>query len=319
MTYQDWITIAKTKASTEYYAAMKNIEVDLSFVDEKFIKFIADGYGRLSSEVNSRIPPIITRTLSVIRADMNEKSALVVMDGMSLFDFKAISRHFEGIDYELECSYALIPTTTPISRQSLLSGKFPRELSKPFSLVDEEKEFKANASSLGFPDNQIQYLRGYDAEISPLSKIIAIIINEVDDIVHGQRQGRAGMYNDMTLFGKSGKLQKLIRRLSSLGYSVYIASDHGNTPCTGVGSFRSGVEVESRSMRMVILKDFAEANALLIENVNEYQGFYLDKAYRYYICKNGVSFDNRGETIMTHGGMSLDEVVVPFIRIGRVN
>lgn len=318
VSYRDWVHIAKYKASIQYYAAMKNMEIDLSFADEAFSGFVADGYGRLSQEINNDCPPIVTKALTSIISDKNNKSALIVMDGMSLFDFKAISRHFGSIDYEYGGTYALIPTTTPISRQSLLSGKYPRELDKPFSLVNEEKEFKAKADSFGLTPTQIEYLRGYDSQISPLSRMVAIIINDVDDIAHGQFQGRAGMWGDMDLLGKSGKLQSLISRLTANGFTVYITADHGNTLCTGVGGFRSGVEMESRSMRMAVLKDFAEANALLNENTTEYQGFYLDKEYRYFICKSGVSFDSKGETVMTHGGISIDEVIVPFIKVRSV-
>jgi hypothetical protein len=316
VTYRDWSGVAKSKANIEYYAAMKNIMIDLSFADEAFGSFISDGYSRLSSEVCGDVPPIITKALSMIAGKTVEKSALIVMDGMSLFDFKAISKHFSGIEYDYGCSFAMIPTTTSISRQSLLSGRYPIELSKPFSLADEEKEFKQNAAaSLGYPITRVEYLRGYEADIHPLSKLIAIIINDIDDIVHGQRQGRAGMFNDMDLLGKSGKLQALIRRLVSHGFAVYITADHGNTICTGVGGFRSGVEVESRSKRMAVLKDIAEVNTLLSKNATEYKGFYLDKSYRYYLCNNGVSFDNKGEIVMTHGGTSIDEVIVPFVRI----
>ena len=314
-TYQNWIEIALLKSSIEYYAAMSRISIDLSFLDEAFKAFINDGYGRLSTEVNSTAPAIITRALSMISAEGNDKNALIVMDGMSLFDFKAIQRHFTELDYCLNCSFALIPTTTPISRQSLLSGKFPRELERPFILTDEEKEFRNKADSMGYLPAQIEFLRGYDAEAGPLSKFIVVIINEIDEIVHGQRQGRIGMYNDMDLLGKSGKLQTLISRFVTQGFTVYITSDHGNTLCTGAGGFRSGVEVQSRSKRMAVLKDFAEANILLTENTIEYQGFYLDKGYKYFICNDGVSFDNKGEVVMTHGGMSIDEVVVPFIKI----
>ena len=314
-TYQNWIEIALRKSSLEYYAAMSGISIDLSFLDEAFKAFINDGYSRLSTEVNSTTPVIITRALSMISAEGNDKNALIVMDGMSLFDFKAIQRHFTEIDYCLNCSFALIPTTTPISRQSLLSGKFPRELERPFILTDEEKEFKIKADSMGYLPAQVEFLRGYDAEAGPLTKFVAVIINEIDEIVHGQRQGRIGMYNDMDLLGKSGKLQALISRFVTQGFTVYITSDHGNTLCTGVGGFRSGVEVQSRSKRMAVLKDFAEANALLTENTTKYQGFYLDKGYKYFICNDGVSFDHKGEVVMTHGGMSIDEVIVPFIKI----
>ena len=39
------------------------------------------------------------------------------------------------------------------------------------------------------------------------------------------------------------------------------------------------------------------------------------KAYEYLICDAGTSLDVSGEQVMTHGGMTIDEVVVPFIKI----
>jgi hypothetical protein len=126
LSYLDWIHIAKKKSSIEYYAAIVDIALDTTFIDEWFNSFIVNGYGRLSSEVSRRCPPIVTKTISVIIADRNPKSALIVMDGMSLFDFKAISYHFGDIQFDYGCSYALIPTTTPISRQSLLPRLYVR-------------------------------------------------------------------------------------------------------------------------------------------------------------------------------------------------
>lgn len=316
--YTDWITIAKLKATIHYYTVMANVTVDLSFADEAFVRFIGSGYDSLSSELGASAPAILTKTLGFICGPGNRKAALVVMDGMSLFDFEIISRHFVGIEHELDGTYAIIPTTTPISRQSLLSGKYPRELEKPFSLANEEKEFIAAGVNHGYATNQIQYLRGYEPNISQFTKLVAVIINDVDEIVHGQRQERIGMYNDMNVLGKSGKLQGLIKQLVSSGFEVYITSDHGNTPCVGVGGFRSGVEMQSKSMRMTVLKNFAEKHALLDQYATEYPGHYLDKSFKYFVCEPGVSLDSKGESVMTHGGMTLDEVVVPFVKIKGV-
>jgi hypothetical protein len=316
--YTDWIAIAKRNAVIRYYAEKYDFPVDLSFSDEEFMRFIREGYGLLHAQVNREYPAIVTKTLDVISDGKNNKVALIVMDGMSLFDFEVVSRYFDGIEYDCHCSYALIPTVTPVSRQSLLSGRYPRELEKPFSLANEKKEFIAACKRLGYANNQIQYVRGFEPDISPFAKIVTVIVKDVDDIVHGQRQERIGMYNDMNVLGKSGKLQKLIRQLVQLDFSVCITADHGNTPCVGVGGFRSGVEVESRSMRMAVLKDFAEVNDLLLQNTSEYQGYYLDKSYRYFVCNPGVSFAGKDESVMTHGGISLDEVIVPFIKIRRV-
>jgi len=316
--YTDWIVVAKLKALIQYYSVSVNLTMDLSFANEAFMRFIENGYARLSSELGMVAPAIITKMLGFICNTGNPKVALIVMDGMSLFDFEVISRHFDGIEYSLNASFALIPTTTPISRQSLLSGKYPRELEKPFSLANEEKEFIVAGVSLGYANNQIQYLRGYEPNISHFTKLATVIINDVDEIVHGQRQGRVGMFNDMQVLGKSRNLQKLISTLVKLGFEVYITSDHGNTPCVGVGGFRSGVEIQSKSMRMAVLKDFADKHSLLDQYATEYPGHYLDKNFNYFVCEPGVSFDNKGESVMTHGGMTIDEVIVPFIKIKEV-
>jgi len=313
--YTDWIAIAKLKAVIHYYGAKASIETDSSFVDEVFAGFINMSYASLSSELSSVSPAIITKTLGMICGTNTDKTTLIVIDGMSLFDFEAISRSFVGIDFEFSGSFALIPTTTPISRQSLLSGKYPRELEKPFSLVNEEKEFKTAGQKLGYASNQIQYVRGYKPNISQFAKLVAVIINDVDEIVHGQRQGRLGMYNDMHLLGKNGELQGLIKLFIESGFDVYITADHGNTPCVGVGNFHSGIELQTRSMRMAVLKDFADKHCLLDEYTDEYAGHYLDKSFRYFVCKPGVTFGSKNEQVMAHGGMTIDEVIVPFIHI----
>jgi hypothetical protein len=312
---KDWIEIAKKKARLDYYACLVNMNFDTAFVDEAFVLFVEHGYGRLSSDIDPACPPIITKTFSTICGASNDKTALIVMDGMSLFDFEAIARYFEDIKFDYGCSFALIPTITPVSRQSLLSGKYPRELANPFSLADEEKGFFEAVTTLGYAKNQAQYLRGFKPEISPFTRVITIIINEVDDIVHGQHQGVPGMCNDMTALGKSEKLQGLIKQLTSAGFSVYITADHGNTPCIGIGGVRTGVEVETRSKRMVVFKDFAEIPAQILEHTIEYPAYYLDRNYRYLVCKRGVSFDAKDSEVMTHGGISIDEVIVPFIKI----
>lgn len=317
ITSNGWIEIARKKALIDYYAAKANISIDTSFVDAEFEKFIFDGYQKLSGETNKQAPAILPKVIDFIARG---KTALIVMDGMSLFDFEIISRYLEGIEYEYQCTYALIPTTTAISRQGLLSGKYPRQLKNPFSLSQEEKGFMEAAQNAGYTKRQILYAKGYNPPISHFTKFAAIIINNIDDLVHGQKQDRVGMYNDVSLMAKEGKLQSLIKDLYAQGFNIYITSDHGNTPCIGAGVIRNvGVEVETRSKRMLVLKDFAEEKDSLEDKVVTYPGYYLDKDYKYYVCEAGVSFDNKNEEVMTHGGISIDEVIVPFIIIKAVN
>lgn len=319
LNYNAWIGIATKKGKAEYLAAQSGLSMDFSFVEGEFIKFILSDYKALSSLIQKNSPIMVSRVMDYI-AKSNEKVALVVLDGMSVFDFYILAEESSDIEYEDNYIYAMVPTTTAISRQSLLSGKFPVELERPFELSREEKEFIQKAKNLGYLDNQILYARGYDSNIGPNVKCLCLIINDIDDLVHGQTQGRIGMYNDIKLLGKSGKLQSLIKRLFSEGFSVYLTSDHGNTLCRGLGMVKgTGVEVETRSKRMLILKDFAQSESVIASyNLIEYPGYYLKKQYKYYICSTGTSFDQKDSMIMTHGGISIDEVIVPFIKIKAV-
>lgn len=138
----------------------------------------------------------------------------------------------------------------------------------------------------------------------------AVIINDVDDMVHGQQQGRIGMFNDISVLAKQGQLASLTKRLLNAGYDVYITADHGNTPCVGMGKLmKTGVEIETKSRRMLVLKDFADKDKLLEQySLIDYPKYYLSKEFDYLICGVGCSFDAKGEAVMSHGGITIDEV-----------
>ena len=119
ISYSEWIDIAQIKAAADVYAARARFTVDWSFIDDAFATFAISDYSRLSGQTSSVVPTILPKVFDYIAKG---KTALIVMDGMSLFDFNIIVRYFDGIEYEQQCSYALIPTTTNISRQCLLTG-----------------------------------------------------------------------------------------------------------------------------------------------------------------------------------------------------
>lgn len=321
LSYRDWFDVAEKKASIHIFAEQYGISVDVEDICYPFVDYVLKNYGKLSTEMVEDTPVLVSRAMDYMH-DHSKKFVIIVMDGMSEFDWKILSRSFGGIKYDVSHAMAMIPTVTSISRQCLLSNKFPRELEDPWSQSKEKKEFTECAKRMGYSDAQIGYDRGYEADFGAAVSCAAVIINDVDDIVHGQMQGRTGMYSSISLLMRQGKLVGTVRRMLQRGFDVYISADHGNVPCIGMGKLmKSGVETETKSHRMVVLKDFADKSAILEKypGIIEYPGYYLDKRFTYLICGNGGSFDAKGEQVMNHGGITIDEVIVPFIMIRAVD
>ncbi len=317
--YKDWFCAANLKAAVDSMAAEYDIEAETDDIHSKFADFILSQYGKLSSVIDRDSPVLVSRAMDYMHYS-SDKFVIIVMDGMSEFDWRIISQSFDGIRYEKSDVYAMIPTTTSVSRQCLLSGKYPSRLAEPWNQSRERSEFTECAQSMGYSPEQIGYERGFDADFSAFVKCAAVIINDVDDMVHAQIHGRPGMFNDVGILAKQGKLVKLVKRLLKKGFDVYISSDHGNTPCIGMGRLmKTGVEIETKSRRMLVLKDFADKQALMTKYpVIDFPKYFLNKDFDYLICGAGSSFDARGESIMSHGGITSDEVIVPFIKIKAV-
>ena len=163
----------------------------------------------------------------------------------------------------------------------------------------------------------VSYYRGYDLEPSFKDFFITIVINDIDDIVHRQMYGMEGHNADITRMAKTGKLNKLIGELLESNFEVFIGSDHGNKESFGIGRPRGmGIEVETKSQKMMIIRDYAETKKLIEDfNLLEYPGYYLPKDYFYLLSRDEEALTLENARIMSHGGISIEEVIVPFIEI----
>ena len=314
--YRDWIQIAKRKSILDVLAVRYKVDRKANEINSLFKAFLLKEYGKLAGEIDRDTPILVSRAMEFMM-DASDKFAIIVMDGMSEFDWRILSEGFKDIKYAEDAVFAMIPTVTSVSRQCLLSGKFPKELENAWSQSKEKVEFIACAKKLGFQDNQISYQRGYDADFGGLIRCGAVILNDVDDMVHGQKQGREGMAAGITLLSESGQLVSLTQRLLSAGFDVFISADHGNVMRTGMGRYqKAGVETETRSHCMMVLKDFADKEPIRDQyHLIEFPKYYLPDEYDYLICDTGDSFDIKGDVVMTHGGITIEEVIVPFIMI----
>ena len=317
--YKEWFAIAEEKARIDCMAVQYDLDLDTSEINWRFRDYILSQYGKLSTIIDRESPVLVSRSMDFMH-EHSKKFIIIVMDCMSEFDWRILVKSFHGIHYQQTAAFAMIPTVTSLSRQCLLSNKYPRELMNPWGQSNEKQEFIACAKNIGYTDTQISYQRGYDSEFGALVRCGAVIINDIDDMVHGQKQGRIGMFNDVGIMAKQRKLADMTKRFLKAGFDVYITADHGNTTRRGMGKLMSsGVETETKSRCMMVLKGFADKDSIKEKyGLLEFPKTYLPKEYDYLICDIGDSFDVKGEEVMSHGGISIDECVVPFIMIKAV-
>ena len=186
-------------------------------------------------------------------------------------------------------------------------------------MVDEEKQWRSYWLEHGLREDEVFFGKTETPDIPYQTKAAGIVVNFIDDLMHRQLQGMYGMSVDIAAWLKSGSLRRLIDNLMKMGFDVFVTADHGHSEAIGKGRFtKPGLLTEDASRRAVIYKDFAGAEELNKFSVKEYEGTYMPKNYRYFLFANGECIGDYGNKYITHGGDSIEELLVPFVRIGEI-
>lgn len=155
---------------------------------------------------------------------------------------------------------------------------------------------------------------------------LCLIDDTLDQLTHNATLGTADqqsslrLWLDSTQTPNSTPLEALISKLLEKQLTVFLASDHGHVEAAGFGQPSEGLVAQTRGKRARIYQDrnaalriqSAFAETILWENdgLNPPDLFALMPSKR-------RAFAPNGEVVVTHGGVTIDEVIVPFIRIDR--
>ncbi len=324
ITQRTWIRIADRLGfilmGRRMGAEADGFDVWYDSITERFSQWMNSDYRKLSGTPTKQQPYLLSSVLDFIRRNNGGKIALVVLDGMSFADYHLICRDpaQSRFAFRTTGAYSFVPSITSVARQSLFSGLLPAEHEKPFDLSNEEKQFHAYWTKNGYKDSEIFFAKDEAPEWPRQTKVAGIVINIVDDLMHSELQGEKGMLTGLRTWLEGGRLSALLARLMQDGFTVYMTADHGNTSAVAQGRFaKPGILTESASRRSVIYKSFAGAEALDKFAVSEYTGAYTPQGYRYFVFDAHKCYGDKGVEYISHGGMTIEEMVVPFVRIGE--
>jgi hypothetical protein len=306
-------------------------------VNDRFVVWIEQHYDSLSSLPSTKPVMVhqVAKSMAYHRAEMQAlKTALIVMDGMSYDQWLCIKAELdlEGFDLHENALFAWLPTLTSISRQSIFNAAIPFYFGQHLSsTAKEESHWKRFCEDNGLGSQGVQYLRmdGTGEIVAELEKhvdlksdtVIGIVLNVVDDIMHGMSLGSAGMHNQIRHWARRGHFSYLLKTMIEHGFEIWITSDHGNLECEGIGNIPDGSLSETRASRVRIyqsetLRDQAADNtkSSLVWTPKGLPNDLYCLFAPYRACYHTV-----GKKIITHGGISVEEVMVPFVKINRMS
>jgi len=267
-----------------------------------------------------------------------QKVSLLVMDGMSLSDWLVVKQAWEsrkrGWRFRENLVLAQIPTITAISRHALISGLRPADFYIPNATkATEAKGWSAFWSREGLPENSIAFLplnlekNDPTPEITnPRLQALCLIERQLDEIMHGSMLGEAGHQQSIELWlsgnqsCNSDKLEMVIQTLLEQNFTVFISSDHGHCQAVGMGKPAEGLMAQSRGQRARLYTD--RRSAIQVQSGFENTILWkedglLPQDLTALLPTDRHAFAEHGEIIVTHGGITIDEIVVPLIEINR--
>ena len=277
------------------------------------------------------VPRRLARDMEDVRSS---RVALLVVDGLALDQWITIRRILQELDHSLvmreSATFAWIPTLTSVSRQSIFSGKPPLYFSSSINSTGSEGNlWKQFWEGVGVPRPDIAYQRGLgdgdvagvlEANIHPgKTRAIGLVVDKVDKIMHGMQLGAAGMHNQIKQWCQGGFLGSLIGYLLDHGYQVWMTSDHGNIECRGKGRPAEGVIAETRGERVRVYPtpELRSQVAGDFTFAREWQPVGLPSDYFPLVAGGSDAFVNPGNSIVGHGGIAIEEVIVPLVKFER--
>ncbi len=343
--YHAWISYAFKWASLETALAAcssdsfarlsKEFQAIQRSMDQRFLEWLCNRYGGLYNQPPN--PPVMVHHIPGFLANYmgqapEKKVAFILIDGLSLGQWMTLKvvlqDQINDIQIHEDGVFAWIPTITSLSRQAAFSGKLPIYFKNSIRTTDREAAlWEQFWTDHGLRAKQIGFLKslGNTASVEkiealadrPQLRVAGLVINTVDDIMHGMQLGTAGMYAQVRQWGETGFLKRVFQMLDSRGFAVFISSDHGNVEASGIGMPKEGALVDTRGERVRVYSDDVLRSQVadkFPESIS-WPRLGLPEDYFPLFAPDRKAFIPEGKQTVAHGGPAIEEVIVPFVRI----
>jgi len=309
-------------------------------VDQRLLEWLQGRIGLLSNRSFLPSPTMVHQVAHFLAhgKTAGDKIALIVVDGMSMSQWLMIKdaayQEWEAdIRLKEDAVFAWIPTVTSISRQAIFSGLVPMFFETSIqSTSAEEKHWKAFWEDRGWRRDRVTLIKHHSNEIETALiaracqvidndevECLGIVMNSLDRLVHGAGPESNVLNASVRQWAANGHLTNLVQLLLNRGFTVAIASDHGNIQAVGIGRPSLGSIPDERGQRAIIFPDsntMSEVHDEFPKTVL-WSGAGLPECMHTLLADGHNAFVSVSGRIHTHGGASIEEVIVPFIQVSK--
>lgn len=345
-TVRDWMVTARRLAEllARFHALdlerAQGLGADLADLqrsaDRALQHWVREHFADLPSLPASKAPVMvhhIARHLALRRGAGEKRVALLVFDGLALDQWVLIrdtlNRRAPRLGFEEGVCVAWAPTLTSVSRQAIFSGMKPRDFSASIETTSAEPAHWARFwQDQGLRAHEVAYRKGLqrledlpDVQANasnPAIKALGLVVDTVDAMIHGAVMGKRGICTQLVAWLETGFVEALLQTLLDQGFAVYMTGDHGNVDATGCGRPQQGVAAEMRGERVRTYRQSALADeSAAAVSAGAYR---LDLAglppdfHALYTTDRGAFLPD-GVQAVVHGGISVEELLVPFVRV----
>lgn len=307
-------------------------------IDAAFLPWLQQNYSTLSGRRLPdphhlfHIPGVLANRLNA-----SPRVALLVLDGMSLAMWQELREQWQVRHSEWHITdqlvLAQIPTLTSVSRQALIAGRPPRDFAESLDTTSKEsrrwRDFwvgkNLSEAAIAYEHISARSDRGLPVAISSSqTKALCLVVNDIDDMVHGATQGLTGLYSVFSTWLNNPEstgavwIERIIQNLLENRYLVAVTSDHGHVEALGIGTPSEGLLAHTRAKRARIYPNTESAqqvrqsfpDAILWEN-----DALLPPDLAVLFPSGRQAFAEANTLVVSHGGPTIEEVIVPFATI----
>lgn len=327
----DWVRLAQWWGEVRSGLAQVNpADADLEAgawawwaeTDHRFLAWLRASYGSqlTCSWVNwplslDKVQPFLAR-----RQAAAGRVLLVVLDGMGFTQWTRIRELVEVRVTRSGGVLAMLPTLTEVSRQAIATGGLPIQFAD--SLRSTSKEPHRWAAAWDESGTTASWIRIDGARIEELAvvpfgtaDVIGLVLSATDKLMHSaELLGDTGLHASLEAWVRSGALAALLERAAEHGYETWLTADHGNLAVVPAKEPREGAFVEragtrARRYASKTLRDDAAADGVVWDAL---PGYPTDESERLLFAPGRSGW---GQAKLSHGGLSLDEVIVPLVHV----